>query len=694
MALAWSEERDERFQYLAQFWTLRQSVMLPASRSGEDLTLEKLGPEIVAVEEAGLVHELLASLPEPQRPLLLPFVDHAEAMHAMLRGDATAAAGNGFTLRFAAEKEGVTDLVEIPVKALTYNFATHLSRGEDLAWVAPALAELRDSGDFEILVERNLTTPHLQPFPVGRLVAGALAVAALALLGSIWLQRRRHHPPGSRPAADTGATASASKASQDAARLRAISDGASVPLLMTRVDDAKILWANRAAAELTDLEPDQLIGRAAVDFYAEPEDRKHILAELQRSGDVVAYQVRQRSASGHLRWLSVTARVQEVAGERVMVTAFQDVSHRHDTEETQRALISALPDLVFRLNPKGVFLDYHAPSDELLAAPPQTFLGRPASETLPPDLVAPLMEALEAARTSDEPIEYEYAAPDLKGVMRQWEARVVSLPRGEFLVLARDITERKESEERLATMRASLREHERLATIGTLTAGIAHEVRNPLFAVTASLDALEAQAGPSEELDVARDQLGRIGRLADSLQELGRAPHQDRIATQADQLVTDAITRVRGLAKDRAVFLDREVAGGLPDVMVEPLRVVGALQAILDNAIRASSSQGRVRIEAGTDEGFLALSVSDNGPGIDPDLTQQIFEPFFSRRRGGLGLGLAIVRRVALDHGGRVDAEPNPTGGTRVTLWLPIPGIESGPETEREAPKGVVTPRA
>jgi PAS domain S-box-containing protein len=691
MALAWSEERADRFEYLAQFWTLRQSVMLPGSRSGEGLTLEKLGPEIVAVEDGGLVHELLASLPEAQRPLLLPFVDHAEAMRAMLRGDATAAAGNGFTLRFAAEKEGVTDLVEIPVKALTYNLATHLSRGGDLDWVAPALASLRDSGDFEILVERNLTTPHLHLYPLGGVLAAVLAVAALALLGLLWLKRHRaprdHSGNGARPAA-----APASDARPDAELLRAISNGASVPLLMTRVDDGRILWSNRAAAELAELEPEELIGRSAVDFYAEAEDRKQILAELQRSGDVVAYQVRQRSATGQLRWLSVTARVQEVAGERVMVTAFQDISHRHDTEETQRALIAALPDLVFRLNPKGVFLDYHAPSDELLAAPPQTFLGRPASETLPPDLVAPLMDALEAARTSDTPIEYEYAAPDLKGVMRQWEARVVGLPRGEFLVLSRDITERKQVEDRLATMRASLREHERLATIGTLTAGIAHEVRNPLFAVTASLDALEVHAGPSEELDVARDQLSRIGRLADGLQELGRAPHQDRVATQAHQLVTDALTRVRELAQDRAVFLDQEVARDLPDVMVEPPRVIGALQAILDNAIRASTSQGRVRIEARTDEGFLALTVSDNGGGIDSDLSQQIFEPFFSRRRGGLGLGLAIVRRVALDHGGRVDAEPNPTGGTRVTLWLPIPGADASPEAESEGRKPLVTP--
>ena len=159
-SMGYAEDRAERYDFLAETWTARQSLLYPAGRAGGPTRLTDMAKETVAVEDGSLAHDLFRSLPDVSRPLLRPARTHVEAVKALLRGDATAVAGNALVLRVALADLGTTDVVELPVKAASYHLVTSKGRGPELAWIAGALARLHESGEFSRLVERHLATPR------------------------------------------------------------------------------------------------------------------------------------------------------------------------------------------------------------------------------------------------------------------------------------------------------------------------------------------------------------------------------------------------------------------------------------------------------------------------------------------------------------------------------------------------------
>ena len=143
-SMGYAEDRARRYDFLAETWTARQSLLFPAGRAGVPTRLTDMAREIVAVEDGSLAHDLFRSLPDVSRPLLRPARTHVDAVKALLRGDATAVAGNALVLRVAMANLGTTDVVELPVKAASYHLVTSKGRGQELAWITGALARLHD----------------------------------------------------------------------------------------------------------------------------------------------------------------------------------------------------------------------------------------------------------------------------------------------------------------------------------------------------------------------------------------------------------------------------------------------------------------------------------------------------------------------------------------------------------------------
>lgn len=245
------------------------------------------------------------------------------------------------------------------------------------------------------------------------------------------------------------------------------------------------------------------------------------------------------------------------------------------------------------------------------------------------------------------------------------------------ILIAQDITERTELE-------ASLRQGEMMALLGSLVAGVAHEVRNPLFGISSILDAFETRFNDRTDYlrytNVLRDEVGRLTQLMEELLEYGRPFKGDLYLVSVDEVIAKSLRSCMPAAEVARVILLNNVENSLPKVLVDRRRLSKVFVNLIENAIQHSPSGAAVRVEAcEVQEGnqrWIDCAVRDDGPGIMSEDHPKIFEPFFSKRRGGTGLGLAIADRIMSEHGGKLIAGNNPEGGACMIARFPLPRQE------------------
>lgn len=255
---------------------------------------------------------------------------------------------------------------------------------------------------------------------------------------------------------------------------------------------------------------------------------------------------------------------------------------------------------------------------------------------------------------------------------RTWQVLANPTPAGRRIVVARDVTAAVELE-------ASLRRAEATYEMGVLVAGVAHEVRGPLFAMSATLESAAARVAEGSEhrrqLETLRGQVGRLTRTMRDLLEYGKISSLEPAEGRIGDAVSAAVASCAPLAQERGVRFEERIDCGAP-LLLDWRRVGEALRNLLENAVQHSPRDAVVELTArervGEGGRQLELTVSDCGPGFLPGDLQRVFEPFFTARDGGTGLGLAIVRRVAEVHGGEVRAENRPGGGAVLRLLLPL----------------------
>ncbi len=252
-----------------------------------------------------------------------------------------------------------------------------------------------------------------------------------------------------------------------------------------------------------------------------------------------------------------------------------------------------------------------------------------------------------------------------------------------------EIAERQRTSEERARLEASLRESEVMSAMGALVAGVAHEVRTPLFGISSVVDALETRlqrvgqgAALGEHLGVLRGEVERLSRVMRDLIEFGRPATGDRVEAPLVDVVREALALCAAQAAEGGVTLD-PVLGDEPFPMTMAReRLVQVFRNVVENAIQHTPRGGGVRIALRrADDGTAECVISDTGGGIPPDDVPHVFDPFFSRRRGGTGLGLAVVRRIVVEHHGSVTAANAVGGGAAFVIRLPV--------AARDAPREV-----
>ena len=248
------------------------------------------------------------------------------------------------------------------------------------------------------------------------------------------------------------------------------------------------------------------------------------------------------------------------------------------------------------------------------------------------------------------------------------------------MATAADITERVQQRAKAEALQQELHRSEAMGRLGTLVAGVAHEVRNPLFCMTATMDSMESRLGEREDLkpffDVLRGEAARLNHLMSDLLDYGKPPAATFEVSSMGPVI-DAAIRACSRGATRAGVTIEALADTTPaPVRMTPSRLVQVFQNLIDNTVQHSPKGSAVRVVGRLNVDGADMSVEyaiiDAGPGFrDIDLPH-VMEPFFTRRRGGTGLGLSIVQRIVEQHGGTVVPANHPGGGGSVTVRLPV----------------------
>jgi signal transduction histidine kinase len=212
--------------------------------------------------------------------------------------------------------------------------------------------------------------------------------------------------------------------------------------------------------------------------------------------------------------------------------------------------------------------------------------------------------------------------------------------------------------------------------MGELTAGVAHEVRNPLGIIRASVQLVEDAHGDGarvrEATGIIKQEIDRLDRVIKALLDFGRPSAPTLRPTNVEDVVTDVVLFTRRFAGQARVEIETEYAAGLPLVSADADQLKQVLVNLVSNAVQAMErTGGSIKVRVWDDDGFVFMSIADTGRGITPEELERIFDPFYSTRDDGTGLGLTIVHRIIDQHGGRIEVESEADVGTTFTVALP-----------------------
>jgi two-component system NtrC family sensor kinase len=452
-----------------------------------------------------------------------------------------------------------------------------------------------------------------------------------------------------------------------------------------------------------------------------PEDLLRVEQSLREhaegSSSYAEFEYRARRKNGEWAWILSRARVatRDAQGRPMRVVGTDtDLTALKLSQERLSSLLLAIPDLIFRQTIDGTFIDFSCSTAERTLLAPEMFIGKNIRDLpMPRHMVELTLANIERVAREGTVAIYDYEM-DMPQGRQSYEARLVRSGPGEVVSIVRNITERRLVEER----QAQLIQAEKLASLGQMAAGIAHEINNPVSYVTSNLKALEQYATTLGPL------LGLLRELVEApcseprplpvdlrtrMREAWEQAFGEQLVVDLPELIQESLTgarRIKEIAqslrvfareddgKPQAVDLNQELEstlrmvwnelkykcelkrelGPLPLITCYPTQLVQVFTNLLVNAGQAIETWGEIRVRTRQQGSEVVVEISDTGKGMTQETVAKLFTPFFTTKpRGqGTGLGLSISRDIVARHGGRLEVQSEPGQGSTFRLFLPL----------------------
>jgi PAS domain S-box-containing protein len=451
-----------------------------------------------------------------------------------------------------------------------------------------------------------------------------------------------------------------------------------------------VLSVNPHGAEQLGYSVGELMGRSVLDVFYEA-DRSAALrntaACLERLGQPTSWEARKWRKDGTMLWVRETARGMLVKKRPVLLIACEDVTDRKRAEFLTERVFETIPDIVSIIGRDYRYRRVNPAHQEFWGISAEKIIGMHVADVIGREAFERLAKPnLDRCFASEEVSFTEWI--DTPTGRRYWAAsysplRLESEHVESALELARDLTEHMLAAERLRDAQAELAHANRVATIGQLTASIAHEVNQPVGALVTNAQAavrlLKAKPPDLERTSEALDDIIKDGRrvseVIDRIRALLKKQPTQTDVLDINEVIVETVALARGELLKDGVSLTTQLPDDLPLIRGDRVQLQQVVMNLVMNAVESMSNvetarELQIRTAKETQDTIL-LMVRDSGPKLAPESLDRFFEAFYSTKPSGMGIGLSVCRSIIEAHGGRIWATGNEPGGAVLHIILP-----------------------
>ncbi|HXN54340.1 MAG TPA: PAS domain S-box protein [Candidatus Acidoferrum sp.] len=454
--------------------------------------------------------------------------------------------------------------------------------------------------------------------------------------------------------------------------------------------DDRLLDVNPALARMLGYDSkEELLSRTFADLLPDEGQRRALRQEVDSQPTVQGREITLTRKDGRpLVCLNTAGAVRDTSGRVVRYHgALMDITERREMErrlyqqqEFARRLIDSFPDLIFVVDTAGHYTFVSPRVRDILGYEPEETqdweLGGRTHLEDRPALLALFAELVGGRQTFAS---LEVRVRNKQGEWRRLRCHFSPLfnETGKIdgvVISGRDVTELKRLEEQLI-------QAEKLAAMGQMLAGVAHELNNPLTAILGVTELLRDSEGVQEntkrQLELTHRQARRAARIVQNLLEFSRPAAPQKRALGVNSLIERTLQLQDHSLRRNNVSVDFQPQSDLPAVIGDANQLIQVFLNLISNAehaIREVRETGRIQIRIGRIGGHISVTVQDDGVGVAQEALPRLFDPFYTTKRpgGGTGLGLSICMSIVREHGGSIDVETLPAGGSAFTVYLPV----------------------